>query len=131
MLPNPDVVADITVVSRPNSIITCRQMPHGWIGRTVSATRASEEIVFSPANTALAIAILSAQIVAEYDEFSTLQPTKTRPELDNAAAPTLNFEYGAYALSRARVAASISFLTSSEQESMSRTQRLIYDINRR
>jgi hypothetical protein len=32
-----------------------------------------------------------------YEAFSTLQPVMIRPSSTSAAAPTLNFEYGAYA----------------------------------
>ena len=39
----------------------------------------------------------SAQRVMPYEAFSTLQPVMIRPSSTSAAAPTLNFEYGAYA----------------------------------
>src|SRR5271156_5979970 len=43
------------------------------------------------------IAVRSAQFVIPYEEFSTLQPAKTRPFEVRMAAPTRNWEKGAYA----------------------------------
>ncbi|GAG72392.1 unnamed protein product, partial [marine sediment metagenome] len=71
-----------------------------------------KELFFKPFETAFEIATLSAQIVKPYDEFSTLQPLYTFPDLVNKAAPTLKFEYGAYAFSPVFFAISTSSLLS-------------------
>jgi hypothetical protein len=47
--------------------------------------------------TAEKIAVRSAQLVIPYEEFSTLQPTKTSPFVVRMAAPTRKLENGAYA----------------------------------
>jgi hypothetical protein len=49
---------------------------------------------FSPAATAMATALRSAQIDSGYALFSTLQAAKTRPPA-STAAPTWKPEYGA------------------------------------
>jgi hypothetical protein len=51
-----------------------------------------------PSDTALNRTVLSAHRVRLYELFSMLHPVKILPEEVRSAAPTRNFEYGAYAL---------------------------------
>ena len=51
---------------------------------------------FFPSLIALNIAVLSAQLVNENDEFSILHPKNISLSFVKSAAPTLNFEYGLY-----------------------------------
>src|SRR5215217_319532 len=92
---------------RPNSHRTWRHAPHGGVGRSSSVTTARQSIRRSPAVTAANAAFRSAHIVMPYEAFSTLTPAKIRPPA-NAAAPTANMLYGAYACSRACAAAATS-----------------------
>ena len=62
----------------------------------------------SPAFTAANAAVRSAQTVRPYDAFSTFAPLWTLFRFVLIAAPTLYFEYGAYARWRASEATRIS-----------------------
>ena len=74
-------------------------MAHGGDGGVLSVKTATISIrVLPSAAIAVVTAFRSAHIVAPYDEFSTLQPVYIFPEDVTTAAPTLNPEYGAYAL---------------------------------
>ena len=65
----------ITRRSPPNSKRNWRQIPQGQEGPPVpGAATASETKVRCPSVTAFNAAVLSAQIVAPNDEFSTLAP---------------------------------------------------------
>jgi hypothetical protein len=88
-----------TTASGPNSAITCRQAPQGEQGAPRRFTTATATIAGfrALAATAAKMALRSAQIVSPYDAFSTLHPVKMRPSSSSTAAPTWNFEYGAYA----------------------------------
>src|SRR5260370_13629940 len=79
--------------------MTCRQAPHGAHGMPWSCVTATERIWVRGPNCATAenIAVLSAQLVIPYEAFSTLQPKKISPLVVRIAAPTRNFEYGAWA----------------------------------
>ena len=71
-------------------------------------------ILFSPSDIALTTATSSAQTVAGYDAFSILQPVYIFPESVISAAPTLKFDYGAYAFSAiflAKSAKSLFFIS--------------------
>jgi len=92
-----------------NSASTWRQAPHGDAGSCVSAAMTILVNSRQPAATAAKTALRSAQMVRPKLMFSTLQPSKTRPSLPTSAAPTKNFEYGAYA----RLATSIALSSSS------------------
>jgi hypothetical protein len=91
-----------TDMSGLNSAKTWRHAPHGGHGAadmppaTAMATGSKW-----PMETMPATALLSAQIVMPYEEFSTLQPKTTLPSDIKSAAPTLKREYGAYARSAA------------------------------
>src|SRR2546423_109674 len=89
-----------------NSFNTCLHAPHGGVGSLSSVAMAISSKSVSPCETAEATARVSAQIASPYAEFSMLQPVITSPLLVRSAAPTRKFEYGAYALSSARRAAS-------------------------
>ena len=103
----------IMSISGPqSSAMTCRQAPHGEHGLSVSATTAMAVNSFTPSETALKMAVRSAQFVIGYAAFSILQPWKTRPSFERRAAPTANFEYGTYAASHALIASLIRSLTS-------------------
>lgn len=65
----------ITLVSEPNSAITCLHAPHGVAGSSASVQTAMSVIFVSPSAIAQKIATRSAQIESPYDAFSTLQPT--------------------------------------------------------
>src|SRR5260370_16789875 len=79
--------------------MTCRQAPHGAHGTPWSLVTATARISMRGPNCATAenIAVLSAQLVIPYEAFSTLQPKKISPLVVRIAAPTRNFEYGAWA----------------------------------
>src|SRR5207247_6107435 len=89
----PRIVALTRISSGANSARNCRQAPQGTIGSLVSATTAIATNSRSPAATALAIAIRSAQIVRPYEIFSTLLQTKTAPDLHLTVAPTAHPVY--------------------------------------
>ena len=83
-----------------NSASLCLEIPHGNIAVSDSASIQATAIVlifFSPSDIALTTATSSAQTEAGYDAFSMLHPEYTFPESVIKAAPTLKFEYGAYA----------------------------------
>ena len=89
---------------RPRARSACRSRTRGAPGgrsRTASPGRGPPVATAmatgsrSPAATICAMAPRSAQIVAPYDAFSTLQPAKTAPLFVRIAAPTWYFEYGA------------------------------------
>lgn len=65
---------------------------------------ASKSVI--PSETALNIAVRSAQTVSEYDEFSMLQPVNIFPSDERSAEPTLKEEYGEYDFSEALTAVS-------------------------
>src|SRR4029077_4428999 len=98
----------MTGTSPQNSQMIWRQAPQGGVRVSVSATTAMASNPRSPSETALKMAVRSAQQVRPRVAFSTLQPVKTRPDLARRAAPTRKFEYGAWAFSRARLAAAIN-----------------------
>src|SRR4051812_16284548 len=89
-----------------NSLRTCLHAPHGGVGSLSSVAIAISSNSVSPCETADATARVSAQIASPYAEFSMLQPVTSCPSRVRRAAPTRKFEYGAYALSSARIAAS-------------------------
>ena len=60
----------------------------------MSPTTATAFISLFPSCTPLKIAVLSAQLVAPKDAFSTLDPVYIFPSSNNIAAPTLKLEYG-------------------------------------
>src|SRR5882724_12953687 len=99
--------ARITGTSPQNSQINWRQAPQGGVRVSVSVTTAMASKPRSPSLIPLKMAMRSAQTVRPYVAFSTLQPPKTRPELARTAAPTRKLEKGAWAFSRACLAASI------------------------
>ena len=84
--------------SDQNSLKTCKQAPHGIHGfvKSSSALPATAIMLKSwkPSETALKIAVRSAQLVRENEEFSILQPVKTLPSDVSRAAPTRKCEYG-------------------------------------
>ena len=81
----------------------------GVVRRSPSAIVSTSTISCSPAATIAPIAAASAQMPSGYDAFSTLQPTKTRPDAVRNAAPTGKCEYGTWALAcTARAASSRS-----------------------
>src|ERR1700719_91307 len=100
--------AMITGTSPQNSQMICRQAPHGGVSVSVSATTAMASKPRSPSEMALKMAVRSAQHVKPSVAFSTLQPENTRPDFARSAAPTRKFEYGAWAFSRACLAAVIN-----------------------
>ena len=65
------LLAIIISASSLNSLITCLHIPQGKTS-SWSATIAIAFIFFFPSDIALNIAVLSAQFVAPYDEFSLL-----------------------------------------------------------
>ena len=77
--------------------MTCLHMPQGK-ALSVSTPLGSSPLFppqiaiavkfFSPSETALNIAVLSAQFQAPYEEFSILTPPYIFPEEDKSAAPT-------------------------------------------
>src|SRR5205807_4224642 len=89
--------------SAANSRKTWRQPPHGELGGDVSVHTATASSFSAPASTAAAIALRSAHTPSGYDAFSTFTPSKICP-FTRTAAPTRNFEYGAYARARAAAA---------------------------
>jgi len=64
-----------------------------------------------PAETAVAIAAASAQIVDPSAAFSMMHPVKTVPSAHSIAAPFLSREYGVYEFSIASAADSNSLLS--------------------
>ena len=96
----------IIAICPPNSAINCRQAPQG-VASGVAATAINVNSD-SPSETALQIAVRSAQIASPYDAFSTLQPVLIFSDFVNTAAPTAKFEYGEYEFFRAASAASTS-----------------------
>src|SRR5579862_4327789 len=102
--------ASVISASPQNSHRICRQAPQGGVRTSVSAATAMRLNLRAPSEIALNTATRSAQIVSPYVAFSMLQPVKMRPFSSSSAAPTLNFENGACACSRAANAASISLL---------------------
>src|SRR2546423_13310950 len=92
------------------SHMSCRHGPHGVEGSSDCVTTAMARNFRSPAASAESSATRSAQTVNPYVQFSTLQPRKTLPSAVSSAAPTLNLEKGATALSRACVASSMRLL---------------------
>src|SRR5579885_1008314 len=64
----------------------------------------------APSEIALKTATRSAHSVSPKVAFSILHPVNTRPFSSSSAAPTLKFENGAWAFSRARMASSASRL---------------------
>src|SRR6267142_1512238 len=103
----PFKFARITGTSPQNSQITWRHAPQGGVSLSVSVTTAMASKPRSPSLMALKMAMRSAQTVRPYVAFSTLQPPKILPDVARRAAPTLKLEYGAWALSRACLAAPI------------------------
>src|SRR6202030_3503259 len=97
----------ITGMSPQNSQMSWRQAPHGDVSVAVSVTTAMASKPRSPSLMALKMATRSAQTVRPYVAFSTLQPPKILPEVARRAAPTRKLEYGAWAFSRACLAATI------------------------
>src|SRR5437879_6178824 len=87
------------IASGPNSEITWRQAPQGEQGTPLSLVTATARISILGPNSATAekIAVRSAQLVIPYEAFSTLHPAKISPPAVRIAAPTRNFEYGAWA----------------------------------
>jgi hypothetical protein len=79
--------------------MTCRQAPQGEQATPWSLVTATARIsIRGPSRaTAEKIAVLSAQFVIPYEAFSTLHPEKISPSVVKIAAPTRNFEYGAWA----------------------------------
>ena len=80
-----------------NSLITCLHIPQGKalsysepLGSTPTLPphTAIATNFFSPSETALNIAVLSAQFPAGYDAFSILKPPYIFPVSDKIAAPT-------------------------------------------
>lgn len=61
----------------------------------MSATTASALKALTPSETALNMAVRSAQFVGLYAAFSMLHPKYTVPLADKRAAPTVKLEYGA------------------------------------
>src|SRR5690554_1249381 len=100
-------------MSFANSYITCLQIPQGNVypGFLLATTSILNSL--SPSETALNIAVLSAQLVAPKDEFSILHPVNIFPFLVKSAAPTGNSEYGTYALFIASFASWINFFLNS------------------
>src|SRR5260370_40274074 len=96
------------VASLQNSQIICRQVPHGGVSDSVSATIAMALNLRSPSDSAFQMATRSAQTVSPKLALSMLQPVYTLPSSVSTAAPTLNFENAATDCSRAAVAAAIS-----------------------
>ncbi len=106
----PCASRNVTAASSPNSTRACRQAPQGETGNAApSAANAATAIAASRKAapslcTAVAMAARSAQPPTGNAAFSTLQPTYTAPLTESNAAPTLSFEYGAYARRAACVA---------------------------
>ena len=106
----PCASRNVTAASSPNSTRACRQAPQGETGNAApSAANAATAIAASRKAapslcTAVAMAARSAQPPTGNAAFSTLQPTYTAPLAESNAAPTLSFEYGAYARCAACVA---------------------------
>src|ERR1039457_281894 len=90
----------ITSMSPQNSQRIWRHAPQGGVRTSVSAATATRRHLRAPSEIALKTATRSAHIVRPYVAFSTLQPVKIRPDSSSIAAPTLNFENGAWAFSR-------------------------------
>src|SRR6266849_8426776 len=103
----PFRLARTTGTSPQNSQTSCRQAPQGEVRASVSVTTAMASKPRSPSLMALKMAMRAAQTVRPYVAFSTLQPPKILPEAARSAAPTRKLEYGAWALSRACLAAPI------------------------
>src|SRR3984885_14015977 len=82
--------------SAANSSNTWRHPPHGDDGGDVSVHTATASRPRAPELTAAAIALRSAHTDSGYDAFSTFAPSNVCPPICTAA-PTANFEYGAYA----------------------------------
>src|SRR5215831_17544329 len=91
--------------------MTCRQIPHGGVGSSASVAITIASKLRFPLVTAADKAFRSAQIPAGNEAFSTLQPSVTLPSVASTAAPTRNFEYGAYARSIAAKARSRKSVT--------------------
>src|ERR671933_349679 len=94
----------VTSMSPQYSHISCRHGPQGVPGSSLCVTTAIAVNSRSPAASAVSRATRSAQTVSAYVQFSTLQPRYTLPLFVCSAAPTLYFENGATAFSRAFVA---------------------------
>ena len=92
----------------PFSHSSCRHRPHGISGSPVASTQDSATSRPPPVACSAETTPHSAQSVTPYAAFSTLQPTTTRPSSTRPAAPTGNFEYGAYACRITSVAAARS-----------------------
>lgn len=107
---SPSTLRNVTAALAPNSTRACRQAPQGETGKAVpSAANAATAIATSRKAapslcTAVAMAARSAQPPTGNAAFSTLQPTYTASWAESSAAPTLSFEYGAYARRAACVA---------------------------
>jgi len=104
----PRTVQLMMLILGENSAKTCRHAPHGITGSSESDTIIMAWNSLSPCCTAFPTQTRSAHIVSPKEIFSTLQPAKIRPETESKAAPTKNFEYGAYAHARAWAAISRS-----------------------
>src|SRR5579864_6379895 len=104
----PFKFARITSASPQNSHRIWRHDPHGGVSASVSVTTATASNPRSPSEIALKMATRSAHSVNPYVAFSTLQPLNILPDLARTAAPTRKLEYGAWACSRAVLAAAIS-----------------------
>ncbi len=80
-----------------NSASTWRHAPQGVGRRSSSMTMAIASNSLSPALTAANAAVRSAHTVSPYEAFSTFAPACTLLRFVRMAAPTLYFEYGAWA----------------------------------
>lgn len=87
----PVKFVNITGISgAQNSLMTCLHAPHGETGPSVSATTTNCLKSRFPSDTALKIAVRSAQFVKPNDAFSILQPSTTSSSFVTRAAPTGN-----------------------------------------
>jgi len=82
----------MSIPSTANSLKTCLQIPQGYVFSDLLPTIAIALIALCPSETALKIAVLSAQFVAPNEAFSILQPVYTLFSSVKTAAPTLNLE---------------------------------------
>lgn len=94
-------------MSLPNSNMNCRQAPHGNTNLFPFAAMAIAVNFLSPSETALENATRSAQILREYEAFSTFVPVYILLVFVNKAAPTAKREYGEYEFFFARIDFSI------------------------
>src|SRR5690606_32158986 len=83
----------------PFSHSNCRQRPHGMTGRPCPSTHTTARSFPPPVECRAETMPHSAHRATPYAAFSTLQPSTPRPSSTRPAAPTLYFEYGAYARS--------------------------------